>query len=999
MPRFLIILLFLLLATVEVWAQPVLTIQNPSFEENLPPLSICVDKNNKKVPKSTKWNCPWSADGSNKFKDFPRKLGDPGIFGMKKIDPWKQCSGTPDLLPNAAGLRPNIMASDGDWYVGLVCDKDNIEAFGQPLSAPFTKGVNYSFQVDLAHTVGGYAPGNKWQLDQPGVLKIYGGKNSCDATGQLLWQSPPIDHADWQTYEITFTPTSAWTHIQMTTAGKNQAGCETFKGTLLLDNIGGFVPGGLKVTSPVSSTSMPCSQVIEGEAGEDIATVSVSGTFDGGTVSASVLPGLRKWNVLVDYLNQTPRNENLKVIATYVDKNVKTDTIMVTVKMEEVVSEFGYTLSDVNSPVKFKDLSPAMDEANKIDYLWDFGDGTTSKNINPKHKFPSDGFYNIKQTITYNDKCKEFVEKRIYVPKEKGNVKITSHKSGDKINECSMKITGTTNYLPESIEIGGDIPAGTVQANIIDDTNWEAEIIFTGTSSGDKKITAKAIYAANVANEDLEFTLDVNGDFKAEFSPLDGQTNYDEKIFTNTSTAGSGKIGSYKWQFGSEGTSVSKDTTWTFQNFGKHKVLMQVIPEDANACGDIARADFEIIPPVISTDGSGFLDSDLDGKMDQIVLELEDDASLPLLNMLNLKFKWYNADDSLVEVAANTWSPDPNNPKKIIWNAPDSLSLKEMSTAVLPDYGTPFLSLGYSDSNGVIGEEILNVPLKDNMAPLISSAVLYQAVNLGEPDTLVVNFSEVLDVENIPEQKLFEFIIASDPSNVNILEYADFDDFRRAGWGSNGKKVSLYFNGYQKNVFPGDSIRINPAVGFIEDLEGNIGSSQAAFVGIVGVLANKAETNVFVVAGIDSIGFKEQEVFGELLFFDQAIKLEDATKGQLGVYFTLVIPSKRGKDKAGETIRVYPEPEDISWEYQVDYFTNIGGFVAHADGIIKCTDEVFESKDGTGNCLSSTIRRFFIPWNYRDENKGLIGSGVYIQRAKINGKDFDPVLIGYKRVK
>ena len=81
--------------------QPVLTIQNPSFEENLP--TICEGGN--------RWSCPEGATIRQ------REAGDPGIFGMDKIDPWEQCSGTPDLLPNAPNLRSNITASDGDWYV------------------------------------------------------------------------------------------------------------------------------------------------------------------------------------------------------------------------------------------------------------------------------------------------------------------------------------------------------------------------------------------------------------------------------------------------------------------------------------------------------------------------------------------------------------------------------------------------------------------------------------------------------------------------------------------------------------------------------------------------------------------------------------------------------------------------------------------------------------------------------------------------------------------
>ncbi len=82
--------------------------------------------------------------------------------------------------------------------------------------------------------------------------------------------------------------------------------------------------------------------------------------------------------------------------------------------------------------------------------------------------------------------------------------------------------------------------------------------------------------------------------------------------------------------------------------------------------------------------------------------------------------------------------------------------------------------------------------------------------------------------------------------------------------------------------------------------------------------------------------------------------------------------------------RVYQNnPHDIYFFYEVDYYTNLGSFVAHQSGKIFC-DDAFFSADPTqegavGDCVKNP-RNFFVAWNMLSDKHRLVGTGAYITK-------------------
>ena len=61
----------------------------------------------------------------------------------------------------------------------------------------------------------------------------------------------------------------------------------------------------------------------------------------------------------------------------------------------QVVADFGYALDHLNSTVIFNNASTGADS-----FLWEFGDGNTSAEINPEHQYAADGTYTVTLTAT-----------------------------------------------------------------------------------------------------------------------------------------------------------------------------------------------------------------------------------------------------------------------------------------------------------------------------------------------------------------------------------------------------------------------------------------------------------------------------------------------------------------------------------------------------------------------------------------------------------------------
>lgn len=199
----------------------------------------------------------------------PLSVQNPSFEGPTGIgitpSPWNNCmpGQTPDTQPGNWGV--NLPPTNGSTYLGLVHQVSAAwqEGASEPLSAPMTAGVQYTFPIDLANssaTGGGIIPGCA-------ECQIWGGYGLCDKN-TLLWSSGNITPYDvWQTYTVTFTATQAfsWLLIQV-----NSLGCTDLP-YILVDNIGAILPANVSTTAIVSQNIL-CAGATDG-----IATVHAVG--------------------------------------------------------------------------------------------------------------------------------------------------------------------------------------------------------------------------------------------------------------------------------------------------------------------------------------------------------------------------------------------------------------------------------------------------------------------------------------------------------------------------------------------------------------------------------------------------------------------------------------------------------------------------------------------------------------------------------------------------
>ena len=87
------------------------------------------------------------------------------------------------------------------------------------------------------------------------------------------------------------------------------------------------------------------------------------------------------------------------------------------------------------------------------------------------------------------------------------------------------------------------------------------------------------------------------------------------------------------------------------------------------------------------------------------------------------------------------------------------------------------------------------------------------------------------------------------------------------------------------------------------------------------------------------------------------------------------------------------QPQDIYFYYEVQYYTNLGNFVASKKQKIYCDDKKNTEIDPVtgqqiqyfngGTCIDAGMdRNFFIGWNMRSENGRQVGTGAYIVKLK-----------------
>jgi PKD repeat protein len=197
-------------------------------------------------------------------------------------------------------------------------------------------------------------------------------------------------------------------------------------------------------------------------------------------------------------------------------------------------------------------------------WLWDFGDGTTSTDLNPEHTYSVPGTYTVTLTVT-NTYGSDIETKTGYIIA--GADPVSAFEVDSDINYLSHEFSFVDRslYIPSSWL--WDFDDGTIS------TDQNPEHTFSAARSYWVTLTVTNTYGSSTIGRDI--TVISNGEPLPSFTWSTIQTKAPYVVqFTDTST---GTITSRVWDFGDGETSTDENPEHTYLFSGRYVVSLTVI--------------------------------------------------------------------------------------------------------------------------------------------------------------------------------------------------------------------------------------------------------------------------------------------------------------------------------------------------------------------------------------------------------------------------------------
>lgn len=280
------------------------------------------------------------------------------------------------------------------------------------------------------------------------------------------------------------------------------------------------------------------------------------------------------------YLYSSAGTYNAKLVATS-DKLCK-DSLTLAVKVFPK-ADVNFSANNVckGTDVIFKNNSSI--QGSSLTYLWKFGDGITSTNINPSHLYTTSGAYNVSLITTSPDLCMDTSTLKLYVnpqPIARFNIQNTCFGKPLQLKDTSYISNGTINWLWDF----SDGTTSTLQnpSHIYASAGAYSVILKVTSDSGCFNTLTKplTIYARALPN----FT----------FSNV---CDKDTVLFHNNSISPLGTL-TYKWDFDDGVTSPNKEPKHLYSATGKYNVML--IAKTTQGCSDTVKNIIEIFPKPFS---------------------------------------------------------------------------------------------------------------------------------------------------------------------------------------------------------------------------------------------------------------------------------------------------------------------------------------------------------------------------------------------------------------
>ena len=232
--------------------------------------------------------------------------------------------------------------------------------------------------------------------------------------------------------------------------------------------------------------------------------------------------------------------------------------------------------------VHFTNLTPGNNT-----YIWDFGDGTNSTDINPAHTYTDTGSYTVALIGTNSNGCVDTIVKSRYVQIGRPVITLSDLPQIGCVPltiSPSSAITASepvTKYLWNFGDGTTSIVKNPTHTYPTPGTYAVSLIITTTSGCTDTLTMPEAVKAGSKPH--ASFTLNPND--VCAFQPVQ---------FTDNST---GNVDQWLWQFGDGGTSTSQNPSYQYQDTGYFSVTLIVW---SNTCPDTIRLNrvVHIKPPI-----------------------------------------------------------------------------------------------------------------------------------------------------------------------------------------------------------------------------------------------------------------------------------------------------------------------------------------------------------------------------------------------------------------
>jgi gliding motility-associated-like protein len=216
------------------------------------------------------------------------------------------------------------------------------------------------------------------------------------------------------------------------------------------------------------------------------------------------------------------------------------------------------------------------------DFLWNFGDGTTSTEISPNHSYTDAGVYNVNLIVTSASGCSNSTNYDISIfSNPEVNFSLSNH--------CESEITSfedlSTIALPELITTQtwsfGDGTSGT-------GSPVTHEYSLSGTYNVSLEVTS-----VNGCSASLDLPIIVFPKPISDFT-IDGNSciNGGPVIFNNSSSISDSSPLTYNWNFDDGAVSILENPSHTYTSTGAYDISLTV--ESENGCTSIKTMPFSI---------------------------------------------------------------------------------------------------------------------------------------------------------------------------------------------------------------------------------------------------------------------------------------------------------------------------------------------------------------------------------------------------------------------